>query len=103
MNHESASAMTAATHEGPFNDHEWAGIFATLKLSAQQQRILKLMARGLADKQIVTELRMSYGTLRTHVSRMFARLGVSDRAELLLRVVNTFRCGCHGCARRRPR
>lgn len=102
MNDNPTSAI-ALPQDGLFSDSEWAEIFAALDISPRQQRIVKLMVRGMGDKQIVRALDMPYGTLREHVKRMFAHLGVTDRNQLVLRVVRAFRDGCGDCPRRRSR
>jgi DNA-binding CsgD family transcriptional regulator len=41
---------------------------------------------GKKDKQIAGALKISFWTVRTHLTRTFARVGVADRLELALRV-----------------
>ena len=40
------------------------------------------MAEGLSNPEIVERLFVSRATVRTHLSHVFAKLGVSSRAEL---------------------
>ncbi len=44
-----------------------------------------LLGEGLADKEIARRLGMSLATVRTYVSRVFARTGVRTRRELMVR------------------
>jgi len=39
------------------------------------------MARGLSNREIAQELTLSVATVRTHVSNILGRLGVSDRVQ----------------------
>ncbi len=103
MNDIATLVAVSVSQDALFSDSEWAEIFAALRVSPQQRRIVTLMAQGMGDKQIARELGMAYGTLRTHVGRMFAHLGVADRAELVVRVVHTFRRRCGECPCRCPR
>lgn len=47
-----------------------------------QNRLVKLVALGRSDKEIAAEMGMSYRTVRTHLERLFARLGVHCRTAL---------------------
>lgn len=48
-------------------------------LSAREAQVLSAVSRGLANKQIARELRLSEATVKTHLEHIFAKLGVSDR------------------------
>ncbi|MGD9689488.1 MAG: helix-turn-helix transcriptional regulator [Phycisphaerales bacterium] len=74
-------------HPLPFPTEVWAGIVAKLKLAPQQTRIVELILRGMKDKQIASELEISVPTVRTYLGRVFVRLGVRDRVELILNIV----------------
>ena len=49
-------------------------------MPAREAEILDLMARGLTNAAISERLFLSDKTVRNHVSNIFAKLGVSDRA-----------------------
>ena len=55
-----------------------------LPLSPAQVRVCELASRGLPDKAIAAELRMSFGTLRTHWQRAFSKMKVHTRIEAVL-------------------
>ena len=42
-----------------------------------------LVARGLSNAEIATELYISPATAKTHVSRVMMKLGARDRAQLV--------------------
>jgi DNA-binding NarL/FixJ family response regulator len=50
-------------------------------LTAREREILQLIAGGLSNGQIATELFISPKTASVHVSRILAKLGVSGRVE----------------------
>jgi two-component system, NarL family, response regulator LiaR len=56
-------------------------------LTARELDVLRAAARGLGNKQIGAELGMSSRTVQTHLTRIFARLGVSSRTEAVLLAV----------------
>jgi DNA-binding NarL/FixJ family response regulator len=52
-------------------------------LTTRQQEILRLIALGLANKQIAVELRIAEPSVKKHVSRLFRRYAVPNRAALV--------------------
>ncbi|WP_067174223.1 response regulator [Microtetraspora niveoalba] len=48
-------------------------------LSRREAEVLSLVARGLTNAEIGVELFISEATVKTHLLRVFAKLGVSDR------------------------
>jgi DNA-binding NarL/FixJ family response regulator len=53
----------------------------TSKLTEREVEVLRLIARGLTNKDISEQLFLSEGTVRNHVSAILAKLGVSDRTQ----------------------
>lgn len=51
------------------------------RLTGREREVLRLVARGLTNKAIARELGLSPGTVKVHVERMLAKLGVSDRTQ----------------------
>jgi DNA-binding NarL/FixJ family response regulator len=43
--------------------------------------VLRLLGRGLTNREIGTELRISTGTAGVHVSNILRKLGVSTRVQ----------------------
>ena len=78
----------------PLNPREWARTARELRLSPRQAQIVELILHAKRDKQIAAALSMTLPTLRTHLGRVFERLGVTDRVELVLHVFATFRRLC---------
>lgn len=52
----------------------------TTALSVREREVLLHVARGTPNKQIAKELFISEATVKTHVSHIFDKLGVTDRA-----------------------
>lgn len=55
------------------------------ELSEREREVLELMARGLSNGEIARRLVLSPKTVRNHVSNVFGKLQVTDRAEAVLR------------------
>ncbi|KZE89218.1 LuxR C-terminal-related transcriptional regulator [Microbacterium sp. TNHR37B] len=52
------------------------------RLSAREQEVMRLIARGYAYKEVATELFISIKTVETHVSSVLRKLQLSSRHEL---------------------
>ena len=55
------------------------------ELSDREREVLELVARGLSNQGIVDRLGISPKTVRNHVSNIFSKLRVRDRAEAIVR------------------
>jgi DNA-binding NarL/FixJ family response regulator len=53
----------------------------SLRLSTREVDILRLMARGLSNREIATRLSLSYHTVKNHVQNIFRKLDVARRME----------------------
>ena len=56
-------------------------------LTPRELDVLRLLARGLPNKLIARELGIAERTVKTHVSSIFAKLGVTDRTQAALYAV----------------
>ena len=50
-------------------------------LSQREREVLRLMADGLSNSHIATQLSIAEKTVKTHVSNVLAKLGVADRTQ----------------------
>ncbi|MBE2199182.1 MAG: response regulator transcription factor [Anaerolinea sp.] len=56
----------------------------TDRLTEREMDTLKLLARGLSNSEIAAQLHLSEGTVRNHVSAIYAKLEVADRTQAVL-------------------
>jgi DNA-binding NarL/FixJ family response regulator len=56
-------------------------------LTNREIEILKLLANGMANKQIAYRLKISEKTVRNHVSNTYEKLGIYDRSQAVLYAV----------------
>lgn len=61
--------------------HRLADRVAGPDLSARELEVLQLISRGRSNKEIATALGISDETVKRHVSNLFNKLDVSDRAQ----------------------
>lgn len=50
-------------------------------LTPREAEVLTLIAEGLSNAQICARLVVSQATVKTHINRLFAKIGVNDRAQ----------------------
>jgi DNA-binding NarL/FixJ family response regulator len=57
-------------------------------LTPREEQVVALVAEGLGNRQIAAELNLSEHTIKKYLFRIFEKLGVSSRVELVLYAVN---------------
>jgi len=55
------------------------------QLTEREQEVLRLMARGLSNAEIATELFLGLQTVKTHVANVLAKLNARDRTQAVIR------------------
>jgi len=59
-------------------------------LTAQELRVLAILAEGKTNKEIARDLSVSEKTVRNHVYNLFQKLGVTSRSQATARYLRTF-------------
>lgn len=54
------------------------------ELTERELDVVKLMARGMSNSEIATELYLGEATIKTHVGRILAKLGARDRVQAVV-------------------
>jgi DNA-binding NarL/FixJ family response regulator len=58
-------------------------------LTAREREVLELIARGMPNKLIARELQIAEKTVKTHVSSILGKLGLTDRTQAALYAVRS--------------
>ncbi len=64
--------------------HPLAAPMGSEPLTERETDVLRLLARGLANKEIARELQIGEKTVKTHVSNILAKLGVQSSTQAAL-------------------
>lgn len=71
----------AATPRQPYVRNDAA--ITSLGISAREYEVLDLLAAGHANKVIARRLDISPNTVKTHVAKLFEKLGVASRTQAI--------------------
>ena len=83
--------MAVTRHMELVSEQDWARLKEELALPPRQADVLRCILRGMADKQVARATGISVNSVRSHMSRLFAKFGAQDRVELILHMFGYLR------------
>lgn len=60
-----------------------------VNVTEREREVLVAVSQGLTNQEIATALHMSVATAKTHVSRLLAKIGARERAQLVIAAYET--------------
>jgi DNA-binding NarL/FixJ family response regulator len=83
------SSTASSTAELASSDDDAAAEVVLAVLTPREREVLALVGRGMSNQEIAEHLVLSPLTAKTHVSRLFLKLGARDRAQLVVTAYET--------------
>lgn len=83
-----------------FTADEWLSLGSWLGISERELEVLQAVCDNLKDWAIAERLAISTHTVRTHLERLFRKLGVNTRTGLVVCAFKTYRRRLCGESRR---
>ena len=74
----------------PLLEAEWDRIARQLELSPRELQIVRLVTVDAKEHTVARRLGISVHTVHTHLKRIYAKLGVSSRVELILEIFRKY-------------
>jgi DNA-binding CsgD family transcriptional regulator len=69
------------------SDHAWSEIAKTLGITKREIQIIQGVFDNHTQQGIATRLNMNEHTAHTHLNRLFKKLNITTRTELVLRIM----------------
>ncbi|MFD4404326.1 sigma-70 family RNA polymerase sigma factor [Nocardia sp. NPDC058499] len=89
--HGRAGIVAAARAQGLLSDDHIAVSFqqpSNLMLTPREVSVVAMVADGMSNKAIATQLYLSPLTVKSHLARIGGKLGISDRAAMVARAIH---------------
>lgn len=87
LNHELVARALHQIHNHASGNPSSARSTAPSHLTVRELEVLRLLARGLTNRDIAELLSISPGTVKVHVERIISKLQVSDRTQAAVRAI----------------
>jgi DNA-binding NarL/FixJ family response regulator len=76
-------------NEGIGDDRSPIQVPASVELTPTELKVVQLVARGLANREIAIQMNVSQRTIESHVSNMLGKTGLNNRTELARWAIET--------------
>jgi DNA-binding CsgD family transcriptional regulator len=78
--------MSKDQHTFFIQESTWSDIMRLLKISGREAEIIRYIMTGEPDKCIASHLGISTHTVSTHLERLYIKLSVTTRSQLITRI-----------------
>lgn len=84
-------------HDSAFNvsfislldDKQWLYIKKRYHTTDRELQVAKLVCRGFNNEDIAVELKITHGTVKTHIRNIYRRVRVKNKIQMVLKFVDT--------------
>jgi len=66
---------------------QWQYVQRSYRLSSREMEVAKLICCGLGNDEVAKHLKITGGTVKTHLRNIYRRVRVNNKIEMLLRFV----------------
>ena len=86
-----AKNIKTDNHEGQhpklliLDDKQWLYIQNRYNLTPRERQIIELICHGLREKNVAMKLKISIGTVKTHIRNISRKVRVKSKIDMLLR------------------
>ena len=70
------------------NDDHWSYIRRQYSMSPRELQVARLVCEGFNNDEIAVSLKITQGTIKTHIRNIYRRVRVKNKIEMLLRFVD---------------
>ncbi|MHA7964421.1 response regulator [Paenibacillus sp. CAU 1782] len=86
MHHEIAARLAFQITQLSKAKTSGSGMASAYDLTDREKEISALLIRGWSNRQIAAELFIAEGTVRNYISNLYAKLGVNDRVQAVVKL-----------------
>jgi DNA-binding NarL/FixJ family response regulator len=84
-----ATRMNRPAPEGRRKAQELQARLARTPLTKREKEVVSLLVSGASTRQIAEQTKLTVATVHTYLKRIYSKLGVHSRVELVARMVGT--------------
>jgi len=70
------------------NDDHWSYIRKQYSMSPRELQVARLVCEGFNNDEIANSLKITQGTIKTHIRNIYRRVRVKNKIEMLLKFVD---------------
>jgi DNA-binding NarL/FixJ family response regulator len=70
------------------NDEHWSYIRKQYSMSPRELQVARLVCEGFNNDEIADSLKITQGTIKTHIRNIYRRIRVKNKIEMLLKFVD---------------
>jgi DNA-binding NarL/FixJ family response regulator len=87
-NHGNGDPDMERTRISLLNDEHWSYIRRQYSMSPRELQVARLVCEGFNNDEIADSLKITQGTIKTHIRNIYRRIRVKNKIEMLLKFVD---------------